>query len=276
MAEDGERMQTRSMTRKEKGANPNEGDAQPTDQGPEDTQSTTMVSTMPNPMDGLDDIARCLRVSLKKIQKFWYIPDLKNTRLRDITETRLPHPNNPVKILINAPELKRFFKTTTFEICLDTGKVWTYTDPRINIGVGLEPDPFILEELENHFKEQTKITEAVHHMERIPLMERITPTTEVMPLKEFERNIGQYSNLCQMYGKASCKLFHHSSISEYETAKAYDKLQPYISNILDQVDKGLSLFQMEREIRNRKGRGRLRIPYIVPKEKLINTAKQLQ
>ena len=33
---------------------------------------------------------------------------------------------------------------------------------------------------------------------------------------------------------------------------------------------------MEREIRNQKGRGKLRIPYIVPKEKIINTAKQLQ
>ena len=34
--------------------------------------------------------------------------------------------------------------------------------------------------------------------------------------------------------------------------------------------------QVKREIRNRKGRGRLRIPYITPKEKLINNMKQLQ
>ena len=90
-----------------------------------------------------------------------------------------------------------------FKICLDTGKVCTYTDPRVNIGVGLEPDPFNIEELENHFKEQTKTTKVIHCMERIPLMERITPTMEVMPLKEFEKNIDKYSNLCQMYRKAS-------------------------------------------------------------------------
>ena len=33
---------------------------------------------------------------------------------------------------------------------------------------------------------------------------------------------------------------------------------------------------MEREIRNCKGRGRLCIPYITPREKLINNTKQLQ
>ena len=55
-----------------------------------------------------------------------------------------------------------------------------------DIGVGLEPDPFNLDELESHFKKQTKTTEVIHHMERIPLMERITATTEVMPFREFE------------------------------------------------------------------------------------------
>ena len=33
--------------------------------------------------DGLDDIDRALRHSTKKVRKFWYIPDLKNMRLRD-------------------------------------------------------------------------------------------------------------------------------------------------------------------------------------------------
>ena len=43
-----------------------------------------------------------------------------------------------------------------------------YTDPKVDIGVGVEPNPFILEELENHFREQTKPTEIVHRKERIP------------------------------------------------------------------------------------------------------------
>ena len=192
----------------------------------------------------MDDIDRYLRHSTRKVRKFWYLPDLRNNRLRDILETRLPHVSNPITILVNAPELKRFLPTTTFKICLDTSKVNTFTDPRVDIGVSLEPDPFNMEELEKHFKEQTKTTEVIHCRIplRIPLMERITPTTEVLSLREFKKNINQYSNLCRMYGRASCKLFQHSSISEEETARAYDELQPYISDILDQVEKGQSLF----------------------------------
>ena len=280
MAEEGERRQTRSMTEKEKSANPNEGNALPLNQGEEttqeDTQHTATVNTTPNPTDGLDDIDRYLQVSSKKIRKFWYIPDLKNTQLRDLVKNRLHHPHDPVKILINAPEVRQFYPTSTFEICLDSGKVYTYTDPKVDIGVGLEPEPFIIEELENHFRELTRPVEIVHHMERIPLIERTIPTTEVMPLRELEKIIGTYNNLCIMYRKASCEIFRRSSISEEETTRAYNELQPYISDILEQVEKGLSLFRMEREIRNRKGRGMLRIPDVIPKEKTINTLPQLQ
>ena len=45
---------------------------------------------------------------------------------------------------------------------------------------------------------------------------------------------------------------------------------------MEQIEKGQAVFQIEREIRNCKGRGRLQIPYITLKEILINIAKQLQ
>ena len=151
MAEEGERMQLRSMVDKEKENNPSDGTTQNNGERSEDTQAT------PNPVhewnDGLDDIDRAVRVSTKKVRKFWYIPDLKNTQLRNIADSRLPHPNDPLKIL------KRFFKTSTFEICIDSGKMYTYTDPKVDIGVGLEPDPFDIDSLESHFKEHTKVTE---------------------------------------------------------------------------------------------------------------------
>ena len=154
--------------------------------------------------------------------------------------------------------------------------MYTYTDPKVDIGVGLEADPFDIDKLEDHFKEHTKEIEFKHQMERIPLMERTTPTTEVMQLREFENNIGKFFKLCRMYGEASCELSRRSLGSEEDTAKAYDALQPYISDILEQIEKGKALFRIEREVRNRKGRGRLRIPYITPKEKLITNAKQLK
>ena len=88
---------------------------------------------------------------------FWYIPDLKNTQLRDIGDSRLPHPNDPLQILVKAPELRKFFKTSTFEICINDGKMYTYTDPKVDIGVGLSEDPFELDKLEKHFKENTQV-----------------------------------------------------------------------------------------------------------------------
>ena len=113
-------------------------------------------------------------------------------------------------------------------------------------------------------------------MERIPLMERATPTTEVMPLREFENNISKFFKLCRMYGETSCELSRRSLGSDEETTRAFDALQPYISDILEQIEKGHTLFRIEREIRNRKGRGRLLTPYTVPKERLITNAKQLK
>ena len=107
-------------------------------------------------------------------------------------------------------------------------------------------------------------------------MERTTPTTEVMPLREFENNVGKFFKLCRMYGETSCELSRRSLGLEEETTKAFDALQPYISDVLEQIEKGQALFRIEREIRNRKGRGKLHIPYIIPKEKLITNAKQLK
>ena len=271
-------MQLRSMVDKDKGDNRSEGATHHDSGRPEDTETITPATTNPTHelSDGLDDIDRTVRVSTRKVRKFWYIPDLKNTQLKNIADSRLPHPNDPLEIPINAPELKRFFKTSTFEICIDNGKMYTYTDPKVDIGVGLEPDPFDIDKLEGYFMGYTKETKVKHQMERIPLMERTTLTTEVMPLREFKNNISKFFKLCRMYEEASCELSRRSLGSEEETARAYDALQPYISDILEQIEKGQALLRIEREVRNHKGKGRLRIPYITPKEKLITNAKQLK
>ena len=69
--------------------------------------------------------------------------------------------------------------------------MYTYTDPKVDIGVSLADEPFELDKLEEHFREHTKVTEVAHQMERIPLMERTTPTTEAMTLKEFKKQCKQ-------------------------------------------------------------------------------------
>ena len=270
-------MQLRSMVEKDKESS--RGETNPHDgEGPDaaETITPTPDDNTQEWSDGLDDLDRAVRVSSRKVRKFWYIPDLKNTQLKNMGDLRLQHPNDPMHILINAPELKRFFKTSTFEISIDSGKMYTYTDPKVDIGVGLEDMAFDIEKLEEHFKEYTKVPEVYHQMERIPLMERVTPTTEVMPLREFENSINKFFKLCRMYGETSCELSRRSLGSEEETTRAFNSLQPYISDILEQIENGHTLFRIEREIRNRKGRGKLIIPYTTPKEKLIANAKQLK
>ena len=238
-------MQLSSMVDKEKEDNQSEGTTHHDGERPDHTETITPVTAnqINEWSDGLDDIDRAVRVSSRKVRKFWYISDLKNTQLKNIADSRLPHPNDPMEILINTPELKRFFKTSTFEINIDSGKVYTYTNPKLDIGVGLEADPFDIGKLEDHFREHTKVTEVNHQMERIPLMERTTPTTEVMPLREFKNNIGKFFKLCRMYGEMSCELSRWSLGSEEETTKAFDALEPYISDILEQIEKGQATIQ---------------------------------
>ena len=225
--------------------------------------------------DELDDIHRATRYSDRGVRMFWYIPDLKNTQLRDIGNSRLPHPNDPMQILVKAPELRRFFKTSTFEICINDGKMYTYTDSKVEIGVGLSENPFELNDLEKHFRDNTQATEVRHRMERIPLMDRTTPTTEAMTLKEFENNVNKFFKLCKMYGETSCELARQSEGSEEDTSRAYATLHPYICDILEQIGKGNCLFRIEREVRHQKGRGKLRIPHISPKNITIVSFKQL-
>ena len=168
MADNTDMRKTRCMTEKEQGATQSEEGVQSTSRGTSRTQPTSDKTAALTPTGNLhrvednfiqpeqDSVDCFLRHSSKKVKKFWCVPDLKNNRLRDILEVRLPHEHDPTKILFNAPELRRFFPTSTFEICLGTGRVYAFTDPKNDIGIGCEPDPFDLEELENHFTNQTK------------------------------------------------------------------------------------------------------------------------
>ena len=71
-------MQLRSMTDKKRGSDPNKGDTRDPNQGQEDTQPVATTGTATDMIDGLDDIDRALRISTKKVKKFWYLPDLKS------------------------------------------------------------------------------------------------------------------------------------------------------------------------------------------------------
>ena len=59
----------------------------------------------------------------------WYVPDLCNTRVGDLIEKRLQLGTTEGRILFSSPALSEFFKTSNFELNLQTGEVLTYLDP---------------------------------------------------------------------------------------------------------------------------------------------------
>ena len=77
-------MQLRSMVDKDKGENRGKGTTPHDGEGPDSVETVTPIPTDQTHewSDGLDDIDRAVRVSSRKVRKFWYIPDLKNTQLK--------------------------------------------------------------------------------------------------------------------------------------------------------------------------------------------------
>ena len=59
----------------------------------------------------------------------WYVPDLCNTRVGELIEKRLQLETTEGRILFSSPALNKFFKTSNFELNLQTGEVFTYLDP---------------------------------------------------------------------------------------------------------------------------------------------------
>ena len=59
----------------------------------------------------------------------WYVPDLCNTRVGELIEKRLQLETTEGRILFSSLALDEFFKTSNFELNLQTGEVLTYLDP---------------------------------------------------------------------------------------------------------------------------------------------------
>ena len=72
----------------------------------------------------------------------WYVPDLCNTRVGDLIEKRLQLGTTEGRVLFSSPTLNKFFKTSNFELNLQTGEVLTYLNPPENIGITCQKEPF--------------------------------------------------------------------------------------------------------------------------------------
>ena len=98
-------------------------------------------------------------------------------------------------------------------------------------------------------------------LKRIPSIRKIAPAADIMDLAEAEKKVYQ---LCTLYVNASYELARKSKLPPVEAAKACKIYRLYISDILQQVDAVITIFAMENELRNLKGRGYFPIPKITP------------
>ena len=77
----------------------------------------------------------------------WYVPDLCNTRVGDLIEKRLQLGTTEGRILFSSQALSEFFKTSNFELDLQTGEGLTYLDPLENIGMTCQKELFDIKSL---------------------------------------------------------------------------------------------------------------------------------
>ena len=116
---------------------------------PEQVQKTTDQATTP-----MVELHRTKEDTIKEfvqqhgtISLDWYVPDLCNTRVGDLIEKRLQLGTTEGRILFS-----EFFKTSNFELNLQTGEVLTYLDPLENIGITCQKEPFDIESSETHYE----------------------------------------------------------------------------------------------------------------------------
>ena len=101
------------------------------DANPEQVQKTTDQATTPTVelhKTKEDTIKEFIRQH-GTINLDWYVPDLCNTRVGKLIEKRLQLGTTEGRILFSSPVLNKFFKTSNFELNLQTGEVLTYLDP---------------------------------------------------------------------------------------------------------------------------------------------------
>ena len=65
----------------------------------------------------------------------WYVPDFANTQVGTLIRERVKCATQRGKILFTCPPLNEFFPTSTFELDLATGQIYTFLTPPEDIGI---------------------------------------------------------------------------------------------------------------------------------------------
>ena len=202
----------------------------------------------------------------------WYVPDFCNTRVGDLIKKRLQLETTEGRILFCSPALSEFFKTSNFELNLQTGRVLTYLDPPEDIGIKCQKEPFDQEFLRDKLQgKQDTSTRQVERLERIPSVKKLAGPADVMPRQEAEYKVRQYCHLWTMYADSSVELKKKSELSQESTVAACKMYVPYISDIIRRIEEVVKIFAMEKELRLIKNRGYFPVPQLAPENCKIET-----
>ena len=195
-----------------------------------------------------------------------------HTRVGDLIKKRLQLKTMEGRMLFHSPALSEFFKTSNFELNLQTGGVFTYLDPPEDIGIKCQKEPFNLEFLRNTLRgKQDTNTMQEERLKRIPSVKKLVGPAGVMPRKEAEYKVHQYCHLWTMYADSSVDLKKKSELSQDSAVAACNMYVPYISDIVRQIEEVVKIFAMEKELRSIKNRGYFPVPQLAPEECKIET-----
>ena len=153
--------------------------------------------------------------------------------------------------------------------------MYTYLLPVEDIGVPCQLEEFNPDLLRERLQSHTDpMDHSKQDLKKIPLIRKTAAVADIMDMTEIEEKLGQYCQLWKLYGDASCELARKSKLSQEEATRVCKVYEPYIHDILQQVDVAVTLFVMEKELRHLKGRGYFPIPTIRPQSTRIENTQQ--
>ena len=191
----------------------------------------------------------------------WYVPDFKNTQVKTLIKERVKCVTQRGRILFTCLPLNEFFPTSTFELDLATGRIYTFLTPSEDIGIPCQQEEFVLELLARKLQndpENSKMCEK--ELIRIPCIKKEAAPTDCMDLEEIENKYQQYMQLWILYADILIELRKKTKLSKESAVNACKVYRPYITDILCQVEEVIKLFNIEKELRKIRNRGEFPVP----------------
>ena len=269
--EDAVGIQTRAMTEAQRTENEAQQNAANNQEGQGTVQGTGEIAHDPT-MNPVVEIHKNDDVIIEEyIQRQggigldWYVPVFGNTQVKTLIRERVKCATQRGRILFTCPPLNEFFPTSTFELDLATGHIYTFLTPPEDIGIPCQQEEFDLELLARKLRNDPENSEmCVEELERIPRIKKEAVPADCMDLEEVENKYRQYMQLWSLYAEISIELRKKSELSKESAVNACRVYGPYIADILRQVEEVIKLFSMEKELRKIRNTGEFPVPRFTP------------